>query len=244
MEQSDFDCSMHVREMKAWNEQNFNPVCCPMLSVLSMLQIIRSWNPVKVEYLKLNICKSSNTHSDLFRDFQWNPLSENTFCVDQILDSLLYLFFVDFSYAFFGDLPIRFRIFSWAWLTFFAKHSRLVKRAQNLYLHLVTDIKIDSITTILITYANILLPKTWNIIFIHSNFPQKDRYILRLISRSSTIIEYIFNRFLFSKGSLYKKLLNIYLIIVHERANCREKVRICPKMPKKEIICGKMARGW
>ena len=37
--------------------------------------------------------------------------------------------------------------------------------------------------------------------------------------RSSTIIKYIFNSFLYSKCSLNKKLLNIYLIEVHERDN-------------------------
>ena len=41
------------------------------------------------------------------------------------------------------------------------------------------------------------------------------RYISRSICRSSTIIKYIFNSFLFSKSSLNEKLLNIYLIEVH-----------------------------
>ena len=39
------------------------------------------------------------------------------------------------------------------------------------------------------------------------------------ISRSSNVTKYIFNRFLFSKRSLNKKLLNIYLIKVNERDN-------------------------
>ena len=42
---------------------------------------------------------------------------------------------------------------------------------------------------------------------------------LALVLRSSAIIKYIFNRFLFSKRSLHKKLLNIYLIEVDERNN-------------------------
>ena len=41
-----------------------------------------------------------------------------------------------------------------------------------------------------------------------------------LVSRSSTIIKYIFNSFLFSKRSLHKKLLNIYLIEVDEYWSC------------------------
>ena len=50
--------------------------------------------------------------------------------------------------------------------------------------------------------------------------------LYRFILPSSTIIEYIFNSFLFCKSSLNKKLLNIYLIEVHERdirpSNCKE----------------------
>ena len=58
-----------------------------------------------------------------------------------------------------------------------------------------------------------------------SNFPSKsqehDKNYLAFkfisLTRSSTIIEYIFNRFLFSKRSVNKKLLNMYSIIVDER---------------------------
>ena len=39
--------------------------------------------------------------------------------------------------------------------------------------------------------------------------------------RSSTSIKYIFNSFLLSERLLNKKLLNIYLIIVHERDNSK-----------------------
>ena len=45
---------------------------------------------------------------------------------------------------------------------------------------------------------------------------------LSCILRSSTIIKYIFNTFIFSKRSLHKKLLNIYLIEVDERNNNHE----------------------
>ena len=41
--------------------------------------------------------------------------------------------------------------------------------------------------------------------------------ILLLLSLSCTIIEYLFKGFLFSKSSLNKKLLNIYLMKVYRR---------------------------
>ena len=57
-----------------------------------------------------------------------------------------------------------------------------------------------------------ILAENWRKI---GNFIMQMAYVLR----SSTTIKYIFNRFLFSKRSLHKKLLNIYLIEVDERNN-------------------------
>ena len=48
--------------------------------------------------------------------------------------------------------------------------------------------------------------------------------------RSSTIIKYIFNTFIFSKRSLHKKLLNIYLIEVEDRNNCPKGFKIFSSM--------------